>query len=337
MEGSLYRPLRNSGCRIIDDIVFKGYRSLLLENEKLLVHLLLDKGGEPVRWLHKETDTDFIWFTEQGLSRAQPLYADYQDNYIGGWQEMLPEVSYTSQYRGATVHRGESAVTPWEYQIIKDERDEIQVRLINRIRSMPIVTEKIMTLKSGSGTVVIKETLHNRSDSTELEVNWGHHLAYGFPFLDQESFITLGDAAQIVHPRTGESWDWPKLVQNDGIIADLSLMPAEGTERELLYIRMTEHRYRLTNPRKQVALEVRWDGSVWPYLWYWQNFKADCDAPFYGCEYNIGLEMFNVPPKLTLSEAAKLGLALKVPAGGNISSWLEIEAVDLRKEAAHGC
>ncbi|WP_282942840.1 hypothetical protein [Paenibacillus sp. RC67] len=47
----MYRPLRNSGCRIVDDIVCKGSRSLLLENEKLLIHLLLDRGGEPIRWL----------------------------------------------------------------------------------------------------------------------------------------------------------------------------------------------------------------------------------------------------------------------------------------------
>ncbi|NHN34216.1 DUF4432 family protein [Paenibacillus agricola] len=322
----LYRPLRNEGCRIIDDLSFKGYRSLLLENEKLLIHLLLDKGAEPIRWLHKPSDTDFIWISAQGLFRPHGLSTDYQSNYAGGWQEMLPEVSYTSQYRGATLERGESAVTPWDYRIMKDEPDEIQVLLTNRLRSMPFLIEKKLTLTSGSGTVKIEETLTNLSPTTSLEANWGHHLAYGRPFLTEKSVITLEKGAQICDPISGESWAWP-FMEKDGAVIDLSVMPAPGTVRDLLYIQMEAYKYQLTNPLTGIGLEVRWDGKVWPYLWYWQNFMAGVDAPFFGCDYNIGLEMFNIPPKLTLGEAAEQGYALQIPPKGSMSSWLEIEAV----------
>jgi hypothetical protein len=239
---------------------------------------------------------------------------------------MLPEVSYTSQYRGATVERGESAVTPWDYRIIKDEPEEIQVLLTSRIRSLPLLLEKKLTLTSGSETVKIEETLTNLSPSTSLEANWGHHLAYGSPFLNEQSVISLGKGAQICHPISEESWEWPFMVA-DGAPIDLSVMPATGTERDLLYIKMAEHKYQLTNPLKGIGLEVRWDGKVWPYLWYWQNFMAGRDAPFFGCDYNIGLEMFNIPPKLTLSEAVEQGYALEIPPKGSISSWLEFEVI----------
>ncbi|MDF2716468.1 MAG: hypothetical protein K0R28_3393 [Paenibacillus sp.] len=321
----LYRPLRNAGCRIIDDLVFKGYRSLVLENEKLLIHLLLDKGAEPIRWLHKPTDTDLIWISHNGLGAPHAMYADYQISYIGGWQEMFPEVSYTSEYRGGTVHRGEAAITPWDYRIVKDEPDEIRVLLINQIRSMPFRLEKLMILTSGSETVRIEETVRNLSPISALEANWGHHLAYGQPFLGEDSTISLSEGAKICNPATGESWDWPLMPQAQaGTTADLSVMPAPGTERDLLYIDVPDAAYKLTSPSRGVALEVRWDRSVWPYLWYWQNFRADMNAPFFGCDYNIGLEMFNVPPKLTLAEAAERRLALVVPPNGTISSWLEI-------------
>ncbi|RAV20689.1 DUF4432 family protein [Paenibacillus contaminans] len=322
--GDSYRPYRNAGCRIIDDIIYKGYRSLLLENDKLLIHLLLDKGGEPVRWLHKPTDTDFIWHSHNGLGPPHPLYAEYEIGYLGGWQEMFPEVSYTSAYRGGTVHRGESAVTPWDYRIVKDEPKEIKVLLVNQIRSMPFRTEKLITLTAGSAVVRIEETVRNLSPSTELEANWGHHLAYGHPFLGKESFITLGEGAKVFHPVTGESWKWP-VMRLDGADTDLSIMPDAGTSRDLLYLSVPDSRYRLTNASTGVSLEVRWDGNVWPYLWYWQNFQADMQYPFFGSDYNIGLEMFNVPPKLTLSEAVERGLALAVPPLGSITSWLEFE------------
>jgi hypothetical protein len=111
-----------------------------------------------------------------------------------------------------------------------------------------------------------------------------------------------------------------------GTATDLSIMPEPGTERELLYIATPDSAYRLTSPSRGVSLDVRWDGSVWPYLWYWQNFRADMNAPFFGCDYNIGLEMFNVPPKLTLGEAVEQGRALVVPPLGSVSSWLELKA-----------
>lgn len=325
-EGEWYRPLRNAGCRITDGLTFKGYRSLLLENEKVLIHLLLDKGGEPIRWLHKPTDTDFIWIAGKGLGPSHPLYSEYEISYIGGWQEMSPEVSYTSTYRGATVHRGESAVTPWDYRIIRDDPDEIRVLLINQIRSLPLRTEKQIVLTAGSETVRIEETIINLSPATPLEANWGHHLAYGRPFLGPDSFITLGEGATVHHPVTGESWAWPRM-SGGGTYTDLSIMPAPGTKRDLLYISAPDSKYRLHSPRRGVSLEVRWDGSVWPYLWYWQNFQSDFAAPFFGCDYNIGLEMFNVPPKLTLGEAVERKLALAVPPSGRLSSWLEFEAI----------
>lgn len=322
--GELYRPLRNSGCRIWDDMTFKGYRSLILENEKLLIQLLLDKGSEPIRWLHKPTDTDLIWISHNGLGAPNPMYADYQTSYIGGWQEMFPEVSYTSEYRGGTVHRGESAITPWDYRIVQDDPGEIRVLLINQIRSMPFRIEKLIILRAGSETVRIEETVRNLSPAAPLEANWGHHLAYGPPFLGEDSFISFSEGARICHPVSGESWNWP-VMRHSGVDTDLSVMPAAGTERDLLYVATSDYKYRLTSPSRYVSLEVRWDGEVWPYLWYWQNFRADCNAPFFGCDYNIGLEMFNVPPKLTLPEAAERGMALSVPPLGSVTSWLEFE------------
>lgn len=321
--GNMYRRARQSGCRITDDLVYKGYRSLLLENESLLIHLLLDKGSEPIRWLHKPTDTDFIWQTRMGLLPAHGLYPDYEMSYLGGWQEMFPEVSRTHTYRGATLHRGESSVTPWDYHIEKDEPAEIRVRLVNRIRSLPVVLEKTITLKMNSACVIIEEQITNES-GTAIEASWGHHLAYGPPFLDRETRVELGAGSVVRHPQSGESWPWPQAMQM-GEAVDLSRMADPGTMRDLLYVMPERGEYKLIRPKDGLALQVRWDQSVWRYLWYWQNYAADAEAPFYACEYNIGLEMFNVPPKLTVEEAVKMGLSITVPSGGCSRSWLEIE------------
>lgn len=320
----MYRKMRNYGCRITDDLVYKGYRSIMLENEQMLIQLLLDKGSEPIRWLHKPTDTDFIWYTRLGLLPATPVHQDYQMTYLGGWQEMFPEISHSHQYRGALLHRGEAAITPWDYEIVKDDPDEIVVLLTNRMRSLPLRIEKVFVLQSGSSNIRIEETVFNESPSTAIEVNWGHHLAYGPPFLNEQTRVEIAQGAIVLHPEYNETTLWPHAVQ-DGEIVDLSEMAARGSNRDLLCILSHNGKYRLKRPGDGLTLEVRWDQEVWPYLWYWQNYGGNIDAPFFGCEYNIGLEMFNVPPKLTVADAVARGIALIISPNGSLTSWIEFE------------
>lgn len=317
---------RSSGCRITDHLTYHQYRAVQLENEKIQILLLPDRGGEPIRWLHKPTDTEFIWLTRVGLLPPHSLYPDYQMTYPGGWQEMMPEVSYTSEYRGTTVHRGETAVTPWDMQIIRDEQSEIRIRLTHRLRSLPLRIEKDFILKSGETRVRIEETVLNEAP-VPMETNWGYHLAYGAPFLTPNSTISFAEGAKICQPQTGEEWAWPSAIQG-GERVDLSRLPEKGAERDLLYVKTTDGKYQIHSPEKKLDLEVRWDQQVWPYVWYWQNFGADGDAPFFSCEYNIGLEMFNIPPKLTLAEAVEQGYALQLEPHGTLTSWLEFEVIE---------
>lgn len=294
----------------------------MLENELLQVMLLLDKGGEPVRWLDKKSDTDFIWHTRTGLLPAHSLYPDYQMSYLGGWQEMLPEVSETHVYRGAVVHRGETAITPWDYELIREDDEELRVRLTNRLRSLPLFIEKTFILRRNDALVRIEETVRNEAP-VPIEFNWGHHLAFGSPFLDIGTKVEFAPGSIVLDTATGKKREWPA-APGDGEPRDLSVMAQPGTSRPLLAVETPEGAYRLRNGSKPVALEVRWDRNVWPYVWYWQNFAADPNAPFFGCEYNIGLEPFNVPPKWTLAEAAAKGAALHLEPRGELSSWLHI-------------
>lgn len=315
---------RSSGCRITSDLIYNKYRAVLLENEKLQIILLLDRGGEPIRWLHKPTDTDFIWKTRLGLQPPHALFPDYQMTYPGGWQEMMPEVSYTHTYRGTTVHRGETAVSPWEMQIIRDEEQEVRIRLTHRVRSLPLYVEKDFILRSGETTVRIEETVKNEAP-VRVETNWGYHLAYGAPFINENSRVHFPPGATVIQQSPlQDEWPWPNAVQ-DGVTIDLTRMPPRGTHRDLMAVKSTEGVYTIENPDMGLGLKVRWDQHVWPYVWYWQNFGSDGDAPFFSVEYNIGLEMFNIPPKLTLAEAAAAGLALELEPFGSQSSWLEFE------------
>ncbi len=66
---------RHYGCRITDDLVYKGMRALFLENDLLRIGILLDKGADLFQFLHKPTDTDFLWRSPLGLRDPQRTVA----------------------------------------------------------------------------------------------------------------------------------------------------------------------------------------------------------------------------------------------------------------------
>jgi hypothetical protein len=93
-----YRKQRNWGARILE-YEHKGMQVVFLENEKLKVGVLVDKGTDVIEFNHKPTDTDFVWLAPGGvrnptsyLSTAPDPLATFLDYYPGGWQEIFPTV-----------------------------------------------------------------------------------------------------------------------------------------------------------------------------------------------------------------------------------------------------
>lgn len=52
---------RNKGCRINDELRYKGLKTIVMENELLKVTILVDKGTDIIEFLYKPKDVDFMW------------------------------------------------------------------------------------------------------------------------------------------------------------------------------------------------------------------------------------------------------------------------------------
>ena len=103
-----YRIERNYGCRISDSWTYRGLRTAVLENELLRVVVLIDKGADVYEFLHKPTDTDFVWRSPWGVrdpSKFVPTTGSHAelwlDQYEGGWQTVLPGGGFPSEYGDA--------------------------------------------------------------------------------------------------------------------------------------------------------------------------------------------------------------------------------------------
>ena len=222
----MYRPQRNWGARVLE-YELKGMRAVFLENEKLRVGVLAGKGTDVFEFNYKPEDIDFVWLSAGGvrnptsyLSTSPDPLATFLDHYPGGWQEGFPNGGAPSSYLGAQFgQHGEVSNLPWDYEIVEDRPQAVSVRFGVRTQKTPFFLEKELGLRSGESSLRIEETLTNESEAS-LHAMWGHHIAFGRPFLQKGCRISLPEGERVVphhepiHPagrriRSGRSYAWP--------------------------------------------------------------------------------------------------------------------------------
>ena len=102
---NLYHYNRNYGCRV-SEIIHKGYKMVVVENEKLKITFLLDRGNDIIEFAYKPEDIDFMWRSPVELDgkNKNPLTKNHStggflDIYEGGWQDLLPNISTPTNYK----------------------------------------------------------------------------------------------------------------------------------------------------------------------------------------------------------------------------------------------
>jgi hypothetical protein len=310
--------------------------------------VLAGKGTDVVEFNYKPRDLDFAWLTAGGvrnplayLSTSPDPLATFVDTYPGGWQEIFPNGGEPSTYLGAQFgQHGEVSNLPWDAELVEDSEATVAVLFRVRTQKTPFVLEKELRLVAGEPTLHLRETIANESD-VPLRAMWGHHLAFGRPFLDESCRIRLPDGVEIIphetainptgrRVRAGKRTLWPFAAAADGGTIDLSVLPPRGTESELVYLTGfpgDTGRYEVFHPGKGAGFRVEWDAGRMPFLWYWQEFGASAEYPWYGRHYNIGLEPFSSYPTNGLAEAVANGTALAFGPRERHSFWLRASVV----------
>ncbi|MFD0618615.1 DUF4432 family protein [Paenibacillus sp. GCM10027629] len=338
-----YRPQRNYGCRINDLYTYKGLDTVVLENDLVRISVLAGKGTDIYEYVYKPTGLDYMWLSSGGVqnpSEYLPTSPDpistMIDYYSGGWQVVFPNGGPSSVYQGAQFgQHGEVLHMPWDWEIVEDTEERISVRFSVYTKKVPFHVTRTMTLERNSPSLWIEEEIENLCAFPQ-QYMWGQHLAYGKPFVEPGCRIRLPEGTLVVTESTdspisppgrvlrGEPQNWPITRAPNGTSTDLSVLPEMGAPSDICYLTNFKESawYEIENPRLGIGFRVEWDAATLPYLWYWQEFGATTDYPWYGRHYNIGLEPFAGYPTWGLSEAIRNGSAGKIGPYEKKRLWL---------------
>ena len=191
---------------------------------------------------------------------------------------------------------------PWTVHVEEDTPDRVSVALEARCLQTPFRVRRVLRVDGATPTLEVQSTAYNES-GLELPVMWGQHLAFGAPYGEPGCRIELPAGARVLP------------VPGSLELEALTRSPRVGEQASVTYLGgFPEGRYAVRNPRRPVGLEVRWDASMLPYLWYWREAGTP-GFPWYGREYFFGLEPFAGYPTEGLAAAVANGSALRLAAG----------------------
>ena len=283
---------RNWGCRL-RDFTWRGHRCIALENETLCILVAADKGADILEFLHKPTDTEFLWQSPGGLQSpyfrpSSPLgTGHFREYFAGGWYEMLPNGPSPCEHRGASFgYHGEATLLAWEPKIVEDEPDQVAVRFAVRLNRIPLRIEKTLTLGQGRSTLSVSERITNEANQ-QVEFLWGQHPTFGGTLLEPGvrvfvppcDVIVAGAVPQDARLAAGQKVRWPIVRGMAGECIDLSIVPSYESESHD-FVRLENLAagwFALINLRRKVGFAFRFDAALFPVVGYWQLFGGGPD------------------------------------------------------------
>ena len=340
------QTFRTHGCSISDEWTYKGMDVIWLENDLVRIGVLAGRGSDIFEFRYKPRDVDFLCRLPIGIRNPQRDFSQmrdtvnqFEDYYYGGWQEILPN-SPTFVYRGASLgQHGEVSLTPWQHAVMEQGPQRVAVKLWTRPLRMPVLIEKTLTLDADSPTLRIDERLTNEAN-TPLDVMWGHHIAFGLPFLREGATIGTNATTFWADPmmppqrrfKPGVTFDWPLVHDMVGKTDDASVIPPETAPpyADLAYLSGYGNKawYAIKSVPDGVGFGVSWDGALFKHVWYWQERYSSQDAPWWGRAYAVALEPWTTRYDEDAAASIARGDWLKMQAHETITTSLAASAFE---------
>jgi galactose mutarotase-like enzyme len=310
-----------------------------MENDLVRVVVLLDQGSDIICFEYKPLGLDLLWNAPSGgvLSPGQHITSrplaegNFADFHEGGWQECFPNGGRVCTYRGTEFGlHGEVFGLPWACEIVADSAEEVAARLTVRTRRTPFVLEKTLRLRDGLALLEIEETVRNEGRHP-MEFMWGHHPAFGEPFLSGACVVTTGAKTAVLHDGDDPESRFSRplkgapasLTSRSGATVNALRVPArDEVVSDMLYLTdLDEGFYALTNTGLGIGFAMEFDPCVFSCIWYWIACNAPGGAPFHGRSYAVALEPFTSWPAI-LTNAIANGTQRNLGPGEALSTRL---------------
>lgn len=289
-----------------------GILLLVLENEKIRTEVAPQLGGKFTSVYNKSLEKEFLWHNASLKLEKQEPGADYDANFWGGIDELIPnDIPETVDGISYPDH-GELWTTSLDYEIKND-----QVILSGLLPQSGLSYRKTVSLPTGKPEIETEYCICNTSKGVRHFL-WKLHAA--LQISEGDRLLTTASAGRIVYPGSSRfpdsgSFAWPEI---DG--TDASVVPPRSAAMDFFYLTgATEGAMSMISGGNASGFGYQYDRAVFPYQWYFASY-----GQFRG-HYTAILEPASAMP-VSVNEAAALGQCTVLKPGEAITTKVTIYA-----------
>jgi hypothetical protein len=252
-----------------------GIPSVIMENQVLRAVLLPSLGGKLISLIDKRTDSELLWRNSRVPLRLPEFGSDYDDQFVGGWDEIFPNDIREVLAGDPMPDHGELWSTPWACTAgAGNDVVSAELRIVGPVSGV----EAVKTITLGTDArLVVDYRLHNPTPRT-LPFLWKAHVAVA---LDPDTVIELPPGPILVEdfgsPRArpiGNTFDWPGFDQN-GVRHDFRRLPKarSGPVSEfLLATSPAGGACGVRHPSRGTGLHLSWELDALPSCWLFASY-----------------------------------------------------------------
>jgi hypothetical protein len=339
--------MTHPNCTVTEVSLAPGVRAVRMANPFMSVDVLPDKGADIYAITRLSSGVDVMWKSPVGLRALNQGWSSPQSEvawlecYEGGWQEILPHTGAPETYKGVELSfHGESTLLPWRTEIVREAGDEVIVDFSVRLFRSPFELRRRMVMSADANCVRLIERVTNLAGEP-MDFVWGHHPAYGAPFLSEHLRAATNARKVYTDPGydspfcavvPGETTEWPYAKGKGGGKVDLRRFTSQA-ERSFFMGYLSDFDgppwYALLNPQHKLGIGVTWTPKAFRHLWFWQELRASTGFPFYGRTYTVALEPHSSYPHGLVNVMNTTRTHHTLEAGASLDAELTFAMFDL--------
>lgn len=311
-----------------------GLEVFSLENEILRLTVLPEAGARIWQIHYKPLEADLLWNNPQVMPSRHPLFASYDDNWSGGWDELFPN-DEASEIRGVVYpDHGEFWTGIWKViSDVKGDAQELRLEFTTPISGFK--AEKIIRLRPGRSVIEVDYRLTNLSQQ-RMPFLLKLHPAFAVSATHRIDFPAMRVVREVEFPsaldQAPASFDWPFATCGNQTI-DLRQVP-DASSKALHFFYGTEMAAGwcgITNRTNRLAAAIRFDPEVFSSCWLfasyggWNDLNVAVLEPATGFPYRMQT-MMEMGPALALEPGETLATRVLFCVQPGLSSIAGVDA-----------
>ena len=305
-----------------DGLSLDGVPLVRLESDHLKVDVAPSVGGRIVSLVEKAGGHEFLWRNHSLSLKALPPGAEYDPDFFGGIDELLPnDIPETLDGVNCPDH-GELWTTPLAWQCDGD-----RLKLRGRLPLFGLEYERQMSLRSDTPRLDLAYRIANPTGQPRHFL-WKLHAALAVEAGDLiECPARKGQVVDLAWSRyrTLTPFDWPMI---EGQAANV-VPPADGTTDFFYLFDLKKGRMAWRRPGKGLSFAYEFDPRVFPYAWMFASYGG------FNGHHTVILEPCTAMP-IAVNEAAAKGQCSVLQPGETLETRVSIWAGRAAKPGGGG-